>query len=81
VNNKIDDFEEIEKTIIVGEANVVSSLRCPSCGAPLVVTFTESSDKRSLGIKCKKFCYRTNIDGLNEVPPWVKFLGNRFETK
>ncbi len=81
MNKQPNEFEGIEKVLIVGNAEAVSSLRCPSCGAPLVVTFTDSSDKKSLGIKCKAICYRTNIDGLKEAPPWVKSLGNRFETK
>jgi hypothetical protein len=80
MKKQFDNFEEVEKTLIQGSANTVSSLRCPSCGSPLVVTYTEFSDKMCLSIKCKKLCYRSNIDGLKEEPPWVRSLGNRFET-
>jgi ssDNA-binding Zn-finger/Zn-ribbon topoisomerase 1 len=77
----MSDIENlIDRKFVKGTASEVSGIRCPVCGGPLRATFSEVGGKMSLGIQCRKFCYRSNIDGLDSAPPWVKELGERFET-
>lgn len=75
-----DDANKIDRMFVRGTASEVSGIKCPVCGGPLKITFSEVRGKMSLGVQCKKFCYRSNIDGLETVPPWVNELGERFET-
>lgn len=74
-------YDEMEKVFVGGEAADVASIRCPVCGSPLTVIFSEIGSRKALGIKCGNHCYRTNIDGLTRTPPWVAVLGHRFETR
>ena len=73
-------FKQLEKELLTGDAETVVRLRCPSCGGGLNATFSDVAGKHSLIIRCRSSCYRSTIDGLNAVPPWVAVIGRRLET-
>ena len=75
------EFDEIEKTLLTADAMSVAELRCPRCASGLVAIFTEVKGRKSLNIRCKNACYRTNLDGISKVPAWVATLGKRLETQ
>jgi hypothetical protein len=75
-----DIVNELDSKFVRGAASQVTAIRCPVCNGRLTVTFSEIRGRKSLAIRCPNSCYRSNIDGLESAPPWVKELGDKFET-
>lgn len=62
------------------------ALRCPKCGAGLLIKFDPESPQANGGtagclmINCVEYCSGCCRDGLSESPPWFAECGSKVET-
>lgn len=75
----MSDWNEIKRLLLDGTPHEVKTLRCPEDGSSLKVEVV-TRDQISLGVTCVSCQSGVRMDGLEQVPDWVKELGVRFET-
>jgi hypothetical protein len=69
----------VVQALMTWEAHKVGKLNCPQCGKGIKVAYTPGV-KKSLGAVCASCLWGIQVDGLDNEPPWVRELGDEFQT-
>jgi hypothetical protein len=74
-------WNELERVVLSGTAEVVVKQHCPSCRAGLRISYTLVGSRAGLIMRCTKCHSATTLDGTFGPPAWVGTLGSSIVTK